>query len=216
MSIRTHAELQEAMSIDFAWRKKELHGLKSLVLANQASHNRDLYIRAAITLLYAHWEGFVKHLGSCYLEFVARRRLLYAKLPDHFLAMAISRLVGLAGVASKSKIQACLDIVRFFRTQMPTNSKISWRSGIETKSNLNSTVFKDIVISLGLDYSRFETKEKLIDEQLLGNRNRIAHGQHSLVDLSEYLDLHGEVHGIMQDFYNQIDNQVFTGAYQLP
>ena len=200
--------------MDFAWRRMELHRLKSLVLANQSTHNRDLCVRAAITMLYAHWEGFVKHLGGCYLEFVARKRILHSKLPDNFLAMAISRLVALAG--KTSKIQPCLEIVGFFRTQMPMSSSINWRPGIDTKSNLNSVVFKKIVVSLGLDYSRFETKEKLIDEKLLGNRNRIAHGQYSLVDLDEYVELQGEVQGMMQDLYNQIDNQAFTNAYQLP
>jgi hypothetical protein len=77
-------------------------------------------------------------------------------------------------------------------------------------------VLREIALLLGLDYSRFETKEVLIDEKLLGNRNRIAHGEALLVDLNEYLSLHEEVHGVMQDFYNQIDNLAFTGSYQKP
>jgi hypothetical protein len=210
--IRTLDQLQDAMSKEFAWRKKELHGLKVLVLANQATHFRDLCIRAAVTILYAHWEGIVKQLGGFYLEFVARKKLAHDKLPANFLAMAVSRLIRSASITSK--IQPCLDVVIFFQTQMAARSQINWRSGIDTKSNLNSTTLREIVLLLGLDYTRFVTKEKLLDEKLLGNRNRIAHGQHSLVNLDEYLELHDEVQGIMQDLYNQIENLAFTGAYR--
>ncbi len=71
-------------------------------------------------------------------------------------------------------------------------------------------------MALGLDYSRFATKEKLIDEKLLKNRNSIAHGQYLLVSFAEYIDLHDEVLGIMQDFYNQVENSAFSGGYRKP
>ena len=210
--IRTLSQLQDSMSNEFAWRKKELHGLKVLVLGNQSTHNRDLCIRAAVTILYAHWEGIVKHLGTCYLEFRRPKETRHHQLPANFLAMAVCKLIR----PTNSKIQQCLDIVSFFQTEMAGRSQLHWRSGIGTKSNLNSAAFREIVLLLGLDYARFATKEKLLDEKLLGNRNRIAHGQYSLVSLDEYLDLHNEVHGMMQDLYDQIDNLAFTGAYQKP
>src|SRR5439155_22128464 len=111
--IRTMGLLQDAMSAEFAWRKKELHGLKSIVHAHRQSHSRDLTIRAAVPLLYAHWEGFVKSLGEMYLEFVGRQKLRNDELPPHFLAMAISKVVGAAPVSSK--IETCMEIVTFFR-----------------------------------------------------------------------------------------------------
>src|ERR1051325_3222069 len=115
-SIRTLAELQDAMSEEFAWRKKELHSLKSLVISNEDTRNRNLFIRAAITLLYAHWEGFVGQIGHYYLEFVSQKRLKYEELSPHFLAMAVGRLV--RNVSTSSKIQPCVDLVQFFETAM--------------------------------------------------------------------------------------------------
>src|SRR5438105_9171667 len=94
--IRTREQLQEAMSEEFAWRKKELHSLKMLVHANETTRNRDMCIRAAVPLLYAHWEGIVKQLGSCYLEFVARQKLKHGELPANFLAMAIRKMLRVA------------------------------------------------------------------------------------------------------------------------
>ncbi len=212
--IRTLIDLQDAMSKEFAWRKKELHSLKSLVIDNQNTHSLDMHIRAAVTLLYAHWEGFVKQTSRFYLEFVGRKRLRHEELSPNFLALAISRLVRTVG--SGSKISPSLDVVEFFRSELPTRSRLAWESGVNTKSNLKSEVFREIVLVLGLDYSRFSTKEKLLDEKLLGNRNRIAHGQYLQVDFDEYIDLHDEMIGIMQDFYNQIDNSANRGTYRVP
>jgi hypothetical protein len=210
--IRTRGQLQEAMADEFAWRKKDLHGLKTLVLENKGTPKRDLCVRAAIALLYAHWEGFVKQVGLAYLEFVARQSIENGELQINFLAMAIAKLVRAA--LGSSKIQPSLDIVNFFQSQMTAKSRINWKNGVDTKSNLKSAMFKEISLWLGLDYPRFATKEKLIDEKLLANRNRIAHGQFSVIDLEEYLTLHDEVHAMMQDFYNQIDNLAFTRAYR--
>jgi hypothetical protein len=210
--IRTLVDLQDAMQKEFAWRKKELHGLKSLVIANENTHNRDLFIRAAVALLYAHWEGFIKEIGRTYLDFVAEKKLRYDELPPHFLAMAIGRLVKDAGATSK--IQPSIELVEFFQSHMGERSHLSAGAGIVTKSNLRSDVLHEIVRTLGLDYSRFATKEKLLDEKLLGNRNQIAHGQYVLVKYDEYLNLHGEVMGMMQDFYNQIDNMANSGTYK--
>jgi len=211
-AIRTLSHLQDAMSREFAWRKKELYTLKTLVRTNEKTPNRDLYIRAAVTLLYAHWEGFVKRIGRLYLEFVGRQRLRYDELSRHFLAMAVGHLVRSASVSSK--IMPCLDIVAFFQSELPTRSRLAWKSGVNTKSNLKAGVFREIVLTLGLDYSRFSTKEKLLDEKLLNNRNRIAHGQHSMVGYEEYIELHDEMLAIMQDFYNQVDNDANLGGYR--
>jgi hypothetical protein len=109
-----------------------------------------------------------------------------------------------------------LEIIEFFQSALTKHSKLPWADGIDTKSNLRSDVFHEIVLTLGLDYSRFSTKEKLLDEKLVNNRNRIAHGQFSLVDFGEYLKLHDELLAMMQDFYNQVDNSAITGAYRAP
>lgn len=210
--IRTLSDLQQEMSADFAWRKKELHSLKTMVLANAKHHTRDMTVRAAVTLLYAHWEGFIKRIGSAYLEFVARQRLRHDELNDHFLAMAVAKVVRDATAASKPA--KCLELVAFFRSAGTDRANLPWKPGVNTKSNLKSEVLQEIVTMLGLDYSRFATKEKLLDEKLLKNRNQIAHGQYLLVDQAEYLDLHGEVLAMMQDFYNQVENAALAGGFR--
>jgi hypothetical protein len=213
IGIRTLEHLQDAMSNEFVWRKKELHRLKSMVVANESGPDRDLFIRAAVTLLYAHWEGIVRQLAGFYLEFVARKKLKHNELPDSFLAMAISKLV--RKTAESSRIETSLDVVNFFRAEMTNASDLSWKTGVSTKANLKAAIFREIVLSLGLNYLNFATKEKLIDEKLLSNRNQIAHGKRCLVDFDEYVELHDEILGMMQELYNQIDNAAFTNAFRV-
>jgi hypothetical protein len=211
--IRTLSDLQAEMSTEFVWRKRELHDLKAMVNANEKSRLRDLCVRAAVPLLYAHWEGFVKRIGDAYLEFVALQRLKNDELASPFLASVIGQLV--RAVAASSKIQPCLHVVSFFRSHAKARSRIKWKSAIRTKANLNSAVFREIVMTLGLDYTPFATKEKLIDEKLLSNRNSIAHGRYSLVDFAEYMNLHGEVLVMMQAFYDQVENAAVMQSYRL-
>ena len=212
MSIQTPLDLQQAMADEFAWRKKELHGIKSLVVANEHTRNLDLHIRSGVTMLYAHWEGFIKEIGGLYLEFVGVRRLKHDQLSQSFLAIAIGRLLR---NAADGRIESSLAIVRFFQNEMGNRSDLPWKAGIDTKSNLNSAIFREIINSFGLDYSLFETKENLLDEKLLRNRNQIAHGKRLLVDFDEYLTIHDEVFAIMQTFYNLVENSAITGGYRV-
>ena len=210
--IRTHSDLEHEMSAEFAWRKKELHTLKSMVENNEPEHKKKLLIRSAVTILYAHWEGFIKNVGTFYMQFVSRQQLRHSDLSPCFLAVVIGSMVQETGVSNR--IKPSLEIVEFFRQESAARSNLVWKSAVQTKSNLNSEVLREIVLSLGLDYSRFETKEKLLDEKLLANRNDIAHGKYLKVDQEEYLQLHQEILDMMQDFYNQVENASVTKAYQ--
>jgi hypothetical protein len=210
--LRTPSDLQDAMSEEFAWRKVELSALKSLVIANQTPRTRDLCQRAAVTILYAHWEGFIKKIGTLYVRFVSDQQLKHSELSPCFMAVAMSSMI--QEVGASSKIQPALDLVAFIREKHSTRSNIAWRSAVDTRSNLSSTVLREIVMTLGLDYSRFATKENLLDRTLLDSRNNIAHGKFLTMDTDTYLSLHDDIFGMMQDFYNQVDNAALLNAYR--
>ena len=77
---------------------------------------------------------------------------------------------------------------------------------ISTASNLSSEILKEITYILGIDFSIYSTKSVLIDTKLLKTRNEIAHGNYSVFDRDEYLELHREVIGMLDIFRNQIEN----------
>jgi hypothetical protein len=154
--IRTASQLNDLMDSEFAWRKKELHEVKVIVWRNQRTHLQAVSVRSALAMLYAHWEGFVKQVGSAYLEFVSRQGIAHSQLSDCFLALAIRPL--LKAAAASNQAEDHIKIVSFFRKEMPTKSQLFHGSEVNTQSNLTSTVFNNIILMLGLDFSPYATK----------------------------------------------------------
>ena len=98
MSIRTLIELGEFLDSELSWRKKELTTLRFLVRRTRR-HEVNALLRAAICMLYAHWEGFVKAAATGYVCYVNTRRLKYRELSPNFVALArIHRWTGMDGV----------------------------------------------------------------------------------------------------------------------
>jgi hypothetical protein len=60
MKIRSVLELSEALDEASAWRKKELSTLRILIATRGRAHEQAALRRAAVPILYAHWEGFAK------------------------------------------------------------------------------------------------------------------------------------------------------------
>jgi len=214
MKIRTVEQLYDYLSDELAWRKKELSSLRSMVeAANSAKSKQNVLLRCAITLLYAHWEGFVKNSASAYLEFVSRLRLRYKDLSPNFIALGIRPM--LENASKSNKVKAHIDVTEFFLKSLSSSSKILYENVVNTQSNLSSTVFREIIEMLGLDYSIYATKEKLIDEKLLHARNTIAHGNNLAIDYSEFIEIYEEFVAIMDLFRNQIDNSANLKLYRI-
>jgi hypothetical protein len=69
------------------------------------------------------------------------------------------------------------------------------------------------VCKLGLDYSFYESKQVIIDEQLLKRRNAIAHGEYLSLDRDEYQQLRDEILAMMENFRTQVENHAIQKLY---
>ena len=213
MKIRTVGQLNETLSDELAWRKKELSTLKLLAEEkNNAAGKRDTLIRSGVALLHAHWEGFIKAASVAYLEFVAAQRLKYNELAPNFVALGMRAELNEAGAAFKSEIHN--RVADFFINRLSEESNIPYNDVIRT-SNLNAMELKNIVAMLGLDYTPFEPKENLLDEQLLKSRNNIAHGAYLRIDLQEYVEVQIQVIEMMDLFRNFIENAALMESYRV-
>ncbi|BCL83998.1 hypothetical protein ccbrp13_64630 [Ktedonobacteria bacterium brp13] len=208
--IRTAEQLQQVLDDELAWRKKELVVIKSLVTANSSPEIINCHIRSGVALTYAHWEGFIKSAGNAYLDYIMTQQLTYAELTNNFVTIAAKKLLRDAGSSNKVTIYA--KVTDFFTSGL--TERCSIRMEIETKSNLSSDVLKDIIYTLGLDYTEYETKAKFIDKALLKNRNEIAHGKQLLIDKDEFINTHETVVNLIDLFSNQISNAASRKTYK--
>lgn len=170
------------LEADLGWRKKEVTNL----LLMEKDHNQLLIIKSTVLLLYSHWEGFVKNATKSYLEHISLKKIGIGALTDNFKAIALKGLINEAEKSSETltmanelklinKLQNGLD--RHFSLRRDFSLQEKDKTIVNTKDNLSLKVFKSILHIVGLDYSNsLDTKSVFIDEKLLENRNKIAHG----------------------------------------
>lgn len=213
MKIRTTEQLIDSLAAEIMWRRKELTELRYLVeRLSESGVRQTTVLRAAVALLYAHWEGFVKRAAELYLEFVGMQRCKNSELATCMLAIVLRTRLHAAD--ESNRIQAHADVVEFFRTRMNDRSVFPHKGAIRTEANLSSTVFLEILRTLGFETSNYEPKSNLIDHELLAKRNHIAHGKALEVNEKDYLVLHTEVLELMSLFRNQLENAAATRQFK--
>jgi len=212
--MRTTEDLSDAITGELAWRRREL---SDIVLAIDGSVGlaRQLHLRAGIALLYAHWEGYIRACASFFAEFLDAQRLETGRLKANFVAMASVFKGKLAAVADSNKIRFRIELVRELRLSENAQAKFSPRMIPSAESNLSFRVLGEFLLALGLDPNPYTLKKNLIDEHLVADRNRIAHGQYLAVDVQRFKHLHGEILALMELFGTQITNSAAKGDYLL-
>lgn len=212
MKIRSLDDLNKILSDQLTWRKKELSELKYLVEASSIpKHKKNYLYRSAITMIYAHWEGFLKLAGRYYLEFIYFQRLKNSELANNFLTISLESYSNYFTLSQKYSSYS--RIVDFFEKEINSRAAIPFKQVVDTESNLSSNVLREITWCLGLVYDNYEIKEKLIDEKMLSKRNHIAHGEFLDVDSKDVIELRDQILALMIDFKNQIENSALTKKY---
>jgi hypothetical protein len=212
MKIRTTESLIDILAADISWRRRELTDLRWAVQSAAGNRTRqDTFIRAAVALLYAHWEGFVKLVAERYLEFVSMQRHKNSELASNVLAVALRSMLQTAEASKKIGIH--IDVIDFFREQMDGRSALPYRSVIRTEANLSSPVLLEIIRTIGISPADYEMKSHLLDNLLLAKRNHIAHGAALDVEPDDYFHLHDEILGLMNLFRTDVENAAVTKHY---
>lgn len=215
MKIRTKEEFQDAVDNETSWRKKELSAINSNI-ASARKFSKNTALRSGIAMLYAHWEGLVKNIASYYLSYVAFQNLTYAELKSNFLAVSIKEELKLFDSSSKATVHN--QIVRSVKEKETEKAKIPYDNVIKTNSNLNSYIFVEIMETIGLDYSEYQSSFNLLDEVLLKMRNEIAHGEkiESIsLDQERFEEIYGVMSDLMNKFVSQITNAVYLEEYKM-
>ena len=202
--------LQDYLDHDFSWRLKELANLKMAVRRTDGLQEKTL-IRAAVPLLYAHWEGFIKNATIAYVNFVNSQRLRYDQLASCFITFGVKRRV--AELSASRQAASNIAAVEFFMTGLGERANLKLAKVVDTEFNLSSTVFENIAISVGLPTAPYQPRYKLIDESLLRRRNTIAHGGYLDLDAADCRQLIDEVIVMLRSYKNDIENTADAGTY---
>jgi len=211
--IRSLTQLQTKLDDEFAWRLKEIANLKSAV-QQQNSLSKKTLVRAGVTLLYAHWEGFVKAAAQAYLDFVNTQGHRFGELTDCFIVLGVKRRLGELVEAKKSAMHVAA--IDFIRSAMGNRAELRVKSAIDTQSNLNSAVFENIAATIGLETSAYAPRFHLIDESLLARRNKIAHGEYLDLDADGWRKLADEVIFLMRQVKDDIENSASLSRFLRP
>lgn len=210
---RTLLDLQDNIDRDFVWRIKELSLLKSKI-PNTPNRDplQDVLIRAGVTMLYAHWEGFVKCAAENYLNYVSLKKLRHDQLESCFVALCLKKKINEMDNTNRFDLQTAA--VDFMLQQLNERAYIPYEGIIQTKSNLSFFVFRDICTVIGIDYKKYQLKETLIDRELLQFRNSIAHGKYLSMNFNEYQDIYQKVIEMMRDIKDDIMNAAATEKFK--
>jgi hypothetical protein len=210
MKIRTVNDLSDRLDTEFSWRLKELADLKMVVKTTEKLKQSSM-IRAGLPLTYAHWEGFVKSSAQFYLNFVLMQKHELKELSSCFLALSAQKLLNNFTYSNRTSLQ--LELVNHLTTNSSLSATANYSTIINTKANLNSAVFTDISLSIGIKVTQYETKFNFIDESLLKRRNEIAHGNYLDIDSTAFREIVDEVIGLMRQFKNDIMNNAVQKSY---
>ncbi len=213
MKIRSEIELAEFLDNELAWRKKELINLKGFVDRQQDKRTKQTMLRCAIMALYAQWEGFIKEAGKAYLIYIFFLGKRYKEINNNLIALSLKkRFSNTSDINSYQLYKSITDFLLNTTLDIMADSpNIDFE--IDTQSNLNPQVLKDIVHKLGFDYNLYETKEKPVIDKLLEIRNKVAHGNKEEIDYERYIFLQDEVFNLINLFKNQIDNAISSKQY---
>jgi hypothetical protein len=208
--IRTIGDLQDALDKGLSWRIKEVLYVKGNAISAKSSAQAT-YLRAGVPLFYAHWEGFVKEASETYLEFVSNQNLRYRELASCFVVFGAKK--HLANMINARRSSLNIEVVEFFRTSPEARANLALSNAVNTESNLSSTVFENIALSIGVKTGPYAAFANFIDKSLLDRRNKIAHGEYLDVDSSAFEKLADEVLILLRMYKTDIENLATLKAY---
>ena len=182
--------LEENLTEDMVWRKRELVNLKNEINMKFELDNQEVsfLIRGSIALFYAHWEGSVKSQLSSYVKFL--NTLLYEKYielekyDDEILDLIFQPTIKSLGQNTKEK--RLKGITNFKQVYFDKNIlKIDSKEVIDTKSNLSFQVLTKLFSIFKI--TELDSIHTIFIEQLVKDRNSIAHGEKRYTEIDEAL-----------------------------
>lgn len=166
-----HKVVEEIYSNNL-WRDGEFGKFKT----NTSKVDDSLWCRMCVPMIYAHWEGFVVDSLKEMLKYLNELKLIPSQVPTNLVVICLGdsykKLSGKQSFEQKKEFTEKFNIL--------LSNTMEFTTKIETKSNLKSDVLKKLCCMFGFDFKKFTGITYDIDS-LVNIRNRIAHGENSIV-----------------------------------
>jgi hypothetical protein len=207
----TEHDLSSILDTDLIWRRQELSDIKAAIKTADLV-SKSVLLRAMIAMSYAHWEGYVRTCANRYFEHLTLRKKPFVEFERQIYVNSILvRLDALhhGRVSVEERCKLINDILD------GGDGRFSYLNPdlVDTRSNLNTDVIKDICLICGVDSNHFEQNRFFLDVLVLKRRNAIAHGQQQFIQTDEIDDLVANILALMGSFRNLLENKVYTKAY---
>jgi len=171
-----------SLDVDLGWRKKEVSN--TLLLHN--NENELIIVKASLLMIYSHWEGFVKNACKLYLTYISDLSLELNDLCLNFEAIKlkgdIRELKNSCDTLTMSNELSFIEFIydnkkKLFKLPNKFTRNEKNKDFINTKDNLSFNVYLSFLKIVGIgERDSIVTRNHFIDEKLLNNRNKIAHG----------------------------------------
>lgn len=208
----SEADFSNQITEDRTWRIKEISDLKGAI--KRADMNlQKVLLRALIALSYAHWEGYVRFSAKKFLEHVALRKFEFTELDQQFFRNYFLPRLGALSNSRASIQERCALIDEILNSPQRRFSRVN-EDLVNTKANLNFDVFADICRVCGVSVDAFADKSTFIDIMLLKRRNGIAHGEDTLIAITDLDVIAGDTIGLMRSFGDALENHVVLRTYR--
>jgi hypothetical protein len=218
MSVRTVEDFQSKIARELAWRKQEISGLR--ISARRSDGDRSYLFRAGLVLLCAHWEGFLRNSIELYFRHVFSQQLRIKELAPNFVAAAFFSDVQRAG---KTDYPGSADThgrlaqrILLGVDEVCTHS--TW--DVKTEGNPGTDVLARLLLSagispeLGLDAAAWSTTKVFIDEQVVRDRHRIAHGEGFRLSRAEFIERSDRVLSLLDRVSGKLLDAAERKAYR--
>ncbi|TAG06957.1 MAG: hypothetical protein EAZ44_01360 [Cytophagia bacterium] len=196
---RTPTLLNEMLDADYAWRKQELSFFKSLIPKESSTAQKTL-IRAGVVLLYAHWEGFIKETANTYYKFLTYQEHITNEYQNNIIAILLKS--GLNDIVDNKRDSKEIKLIENILNQL--NNKVNFPNIAPIKtSNLNYHVFEDVCALTHIEINQLELPERIV-EDLLEQRNTIAHGHFLKVSFEDFENIYKKIIDVLYKFKNEV------------
>lgn len=202
--------LIDEISSDIEWRVTEISNLRTIPFRyNLNQQHRDTFLLYLVPALYSLWEGYVRNTFEVLTNHLNTLNLNHYSVHINLLTHTFENQFKLGNerkhFSKKKKFVNNLKI--------GFDSQLKIVQGIPTESNLNFKVTNNILERFNIN--PLEESYKLPLDKFLLFRNKIAHGENSILITKDHINNFSLlVQNLMYDIIIKIEDYIYNEYYK--